>query len=99
MTSEDLSPREGEFQGAYAGSEKNLNLRLISGARAFLEKQYLDYVRSSIEKHPSRAQLGGKPGIEEEIKAYLKVRLPANSKYNSSVNHGFFELLLTCLFG
>ena len=86
MTNEDLSPHEGEFQNAYrAGNDEKLNQRLIAGAKGFLEKQYLDYVRSSIEKHPSRAQLGGKPGIEEEIKAYLKVRLPANSKYNSSV--------------
>jgi len=53
------------------------------GARRFLERQYLAFVDKTVDSHPSRALLGGKPAPEERIRAFLRVRFPASSPYNA----------------
>lgn len=76
-------PREREFSSAYVdptrlyGSPEGQQLRskIATGARAFLETQFETHVDNIIASNPSKAQLGGQPGIVSRVAAFLRVSL------------------------
>lgn len=75
--------RERQYSSAYAdptqlyGSAKGKELRakIVVGARGFLEGQFETHVDNIIASNPSRAQLGGQPGVVSRIAAFLRVSL------------------------
>ncbi|KAM0455812.1 hypothetical protein ACHAPV_002902 [Trichoderma viride] len=72
--------KERQFAEMYLDENPNSQLsvemrkRILSGANAFLEKQFLREVESLIAKHPHEAKLGGLPDITSKIKAYIRLR-------------------------
>ncbi|OAA76712.1 nuclear pore protein (Nic96) [Akanthomyces lecanii RCEF 1005] len=81
-----ISPRgysatkERHFAGMYLDENPNsaksveMKKKILSGANAFLEKQFIREVESLIAKHPHEAKLGGLPDITSKIKAYIRLR-------------------------
>lgn len=58
----------------YATSEgKEMRTRITRGARRFLEGQFEVHVDNIIASNPSKAQLGGQPGIVARVAAFLRV--------------------------
>ncbi|PTB73205.1 NIC-domain-containing protein [Trichoderma longibrachiatum ATCC 18648] len=72
--------KERQFAEMYLDENPNsqrsvdMRRRILSGANAFLEKQFLREVESLIAKHPHEAKLGGLPDITSKIKAYIRLR-------------------------
>ncbi|KAK8148959.1 nuclear pore complex subunit [Beauveria asiatica] len=72
--------KEREFAGIYLDENPNspqaveMKKKILSGANAFLEKQFIREVESLIAKHPHEAKLGGLPDITSKIKAYIRLR-------------------------
>lgn len=72
--------KERHFAGMYLDENPNsaksveMKKRILSGANAFLEKQFIREVESLIAKHPHEAKLGGLPDITSKIKAYIRLR-------------------------
>ncbi|GMK55571.1 hypothetical protein CspeluHIS016_0206270 [Cutaneotrichosporon spelunceum] len=52
-----------------------LNGRLVSGARAYLERDFEDFIDATIAKNPKEANLGGVPGIANKVRAFVDVTL------------------------
>jgi nuclear pore complex protein Nup93 len=57
-------------------SSKALDMRkkILAGANAFLEKEFVAEMESLIAKHPHEANLGGRPDIANKIRAYIRLR-------------------------
>ncbi|KAL2117016.1 hypothetical protein VTJ04DRAFT_9184 [Mycothermus thermophilus] len=53
----------------------NLRKQILSGATAFLEKQFWDEANALIAKYPQEANLGGLPDAVSKIKAYIRLRI------------------------
>ncbi|TQW00859.1 nuclear pore protein (Nic96) [Cordyceps javanica] len=72
--------KERHFADMYLNENPNspqsveMKKRILSGANAFLEKQFIREVESLISKHPHEAKLGGLPDITSKIKAYIRLR-------------------------
>ncbi|KAJ6789385.1 hypothetical protein PWT90_00938 [Aphanocladium album] len=72
--------KERQFAGMYLNENPSspqsveMKKRILSGANAFLEKQFIREVESLIAKHPHEAKLGGLPDITSKIKAYIRLR-------------------------
>ncbi|KOS22593.1 Nucleoporin NIC96 [Escovopsis weberi] len=72
--------KERQFADMYLNENPNspqsveMRKRILGGANAFLEKQFLREVESLIAKHPHEARLGGLPDITSKIKAYIRLR-------------------------
>ncbi|PTB50491.1 hypothetical protein M431DRAFT_95081 [Trichoderma harzianum CBS 226.95] len=79
-TLRSATAKERQFAEMYLDENPNSQLsiemrrRILSGANAFLEKQFLREVESLIAKHPHEAKLGGLPDITSKIKAYIRLR-------------------------
>ncbi|KAL2265651.1 hypothetical protein VTJ83DRAFT_6751 [Remersonia thermophila] len=58
-----------------SASAINLRKQILSGATAFLEKQFWDEANALIAKHPQEANLGGLPDAVSKIKAYIRLRI------------------------
>lgn len=75
------TPLEREFSPAYfdptryytSPDGRALRTRIAKGARAFLESQFETHLDNVIASNPSKAQLGGQPGIVARTNAYLRV--------------------------
>ncbi|KAG1675942.1 Nuclear pore complex protein Nup93 [Nymphon striatum] len=50
----------------------------INQARQFLEKKYIEYIKTTISSNLQKAQLGGVPGTFHLIKSFLNVKLTNN---------------------
>lgn len=52
-----------------------LNGRLVSGSRAYLERDFERYMNDTIQNNPKEAALGGIPGITNKVRAFTDVTL------------------------
>ncbi|BEJ15888.1 hypothetical protein CspHIS471_0504930 [Cutaneotrichosporon sp. HIS471] len=71
---------ERQYAQAYLaprGSNASIALhgRLVSGARAYLERDFEDFIDATIAKNPKEANLGGVPGIANKVRAFVDVTL------------------------
>ncbi|PWN27775.1 NIC-domain-containing protein [Jaminaea rosea] len=73
--------RERQFSAAYSdpatyygtAEGRDMRQRITRGARRFLEGQFEVHVDNVIASNPSKAQLGGQPGIVARVAAFLRV--------------------------
>ena len=71
---------ERQYASAYLGdvrspAARSLRERMVSGARSFLEKDFVSHVTDTIAKFPKEAALGGVPGIRNKVRAFVDVQL------------------------
>lgn len=52
----------------------SLRERLIKGSKAFLERQFLDHIGSSVASNPAEASLGGVPSLANTIRAFVQLK-------------------------
>jgi nuclear pore complex protein Nup93 len=75
------TPRERHFAKQYldpnpqSSNAVSMRKQILSGANAFLEKQFWNEVNSLITKYPQDANLGGVPDVVSKIKAYIRLRI------------------------
>ncbi|KAF8605011.1 nucleoporin-interacting protein NIC96 [Ceratobasidium sp. AG-I] len=68
---------ERSFARAHLGNQDTpaatqLRTRISDGARAGLEKQYLEFVDATIQRDPANAAIGGDPSVSNRILGYLR---------------------------
>ena len=107
----DASSTRGGFEHMYyqdySGklseiSSINLRRRLIAGSRRYLERQFLKFIDLSIAQFPRESQLGGRPSIEERIRAFLNIRYAksgglSKSKLESVGDKPIWALMYYCM--
>ncbi|KAL2149592.1 hypothetical protein VTH82DRAFT_8244 [Thermothelomyces myriococcoides] len=75
------TPKERQFAKMYldpnhqSANAVAMRKQILSGANAFLEKQFWNEVNSLIAKYPQDANLGGLPDVVSKIKAYIRLRI------------------------
>ncbi|KAF9990723.1 hypothetical protein BGZ75_000109 [Mortierella antarctica] len=52
----------------------HLRERLIKGSKAFLERQFMTHIESSVKENPTEAMLGGVPSLINTIRAFIQLR-------------------------
>ncbi|KAH6622865.1 Nup93/Nic96-domain-containing protein [Chaetomium tenue] len=75
------TPKERQYAKLYLDPNHHsanavaMRKQILSGANAFLEKQFWNEVNSLIAKYPQDANLGGLPDVVSKIKAYIRLRI------------------------
>lgn len=75
------TPRERQFAKLYLDPNPQspnavaMRKQILSGANAFLERQFFNEVNTLIAKYPQDANLGGLPDVISKIKAYIRLRI------------------------
>jgi nuclear pore complex protein Nup93 len=72
--------KERQYASEYLDENPNaarsieIRKQMLSGSRAFLEKQFLNNLEAAIAKNPKEANLGGVPTTINKIRAYIRVK-------------------------
>ncbi|KAL5641437.1 hypothetical protein ACGC1H_001799 [Rhizoctonia solani] len=81
---------ERSFARAHLGNQDSqsateLRTRIANGARAGLEKQYIEYVDAAIQREPANAAIGGDPSIPNRIMGYLRCKFYRSGRWNEDL--------------
>ncbi|KAJ1311621.1 hypothetical protein OPQ81_010098 [Rhizoctonia solani] len=81
---------ERSFARAHLGNPDSqpateLRTRIANGARAGLEKQYIEYVDAAIQREPANAAIGGDPSIPNRIMGYLRCKFYRSGRWNEDL--------------
>ncbi|KAF8707506.1 Nucleoporin-interacting protein NIC96, partial [Rhizoctonia solani] len=81
---------ERSFARAHLGNPESqaateLRTRIANGARAGLEKQYIEYVDAAIQREPANAAIGGDPSIQNRIMGYLRCKFYRSGRWNEDL--------------
>jgi nuclear pore complex protein Nup93 len=77
---EEKGYRERHFAEAYldestaSPAKLNLKRRILDGSRAHLERAFYRELKTTVEKNPREAALGGQPSVINIVRAYIRLR-------------------------
>ncbi|KAG8906220.1 hypothetical protein FRB99_007366 [Tulasnella sp. 403] len=83
---------ERSYAKAYLGepgssSTRELRIKIVTGARTALEKQYWQYLEQVIQSKPVDAALGGDPSLANRVRGFLSVKYYKGGKWQGGIEH------------